>query len=111
MQPGDPSLTQALLLVCKPCSSFQTKNLPRLSDLQIQACWELVHQRSEFERRFREVEAFNAGSRFRKRGISLIPTKFGISFTAKFLNQVQPGSPHSAAGTGATVEIQVLKPM
>lgn len=31
--------------------------------------------------------AFNAGSRFRKRGLAAVPTKFGISFTTKFLNQ------------------------
>ena len=26
-------------------------------------------------------------NRWRKRGLSLVPTKFGISFTAKFMNQ------------------------
>jgi len=33
------------------------------------------------------VEAFNREHRFRKRGLCVIPTKFGISFTAKFMNQ------------------------
>ena len=32
--------------------------------------------------------AFNARSRWRKRGFAAVPTKFGISFTTKFLNQV-----------------------
>lgn len=42
---------------------------------------------SEFEARFAEAAAFNKKSRWRKRGISAVPTKFGISFTTKFLNQ------------------------
>jgi xanthine dehydrogenase molybdopterin-binding subunit B len=33
------------------------------------------------------VTAFNAAHRWRKRGITATPTKFGISFTTKFLNQ------------------------
>ncbi len=35
------------------------------------------------------ADAFNAGSRFRKRGLAAVPTKFGISFTTKFLNQAR----------------------
>ena len=35
-----------------------------------------------------EVAQFNAANRYRKRGICVIPTKFGISFTALFMNQV-----------------------
>lgn len=36
----------------------------------------------------KEIEQFNSNNRWKKRGIALIPTKFGISFTAKFMNQV-----------------------
>ena len=32
-------------------------------------------------------EAFNAKHRWRKRGVAAVPTMFGISFTAKFMNQ------------------------
>jgi len=35
-----------------------------------------------------QVDAYNSGNRWRKRGIAITPTKFGISFTTKFLNQV-----------------------
>ena len=42
---------------------------------------------SDFARRLQEVQSFNEGSRWRKRGIAMLPTKFGISFTAKFMNQ------------------------
>ena len=30
---------------------------------------------------------FNARNRWRKRGLASLPTKYGINFTAKFMNQ------------------------
>jgi xanthine dehydrogenase/oxidase len=42
---------------------------------------------SELKKRQEEVEQFNATNACRKRGISLLPTKFGIGFEAIFLNQ------------------------
>ncbi len=33
------------------------------------------------------MDAFNAAHRHRKRGLAMVPTKFGLSFTAKFMNQ------------------------
>jgi xanthine dehydrogenase large subunit len=42
---------------------------------------------SDYARRREEIEAFNAGSRWTKRGIGFQPVKFGISFTTSFLNQ------------------------
>ena len=42
---------------------------------------------SKYYARRQEVAAFNANSRYRKRGLSLVPLKFGISFTATMLNQ------------------------
>ena len=44
-------------------------------------------ERGGLEKRRAEVAAFNEKSRFRKRGLAMTPTKFGISFTTKFLNQ------------------------
>lgn len=35
-----------------------------------------------------EVDQFNANNRWKKRGVAMVPTKFGISFTTKFMNQV-----------------------
>jgi xanthine dehydrogenase large subunit len=40
-----------------------------------------------YRERRAQVEAFNAGSDLIKRGIALTPVKFGISFTATYLNQ------------------------
>ena len=42
---------------------------------------------SDYAARRAEIEAFNAKSRFMKRGIALQPVKFGISFTYSVLNQ------------------------
>lgn len=42
---------------------------------------------SDFEARRAAAAAFNGRSAHRKRGLAAIPTKFGISFTTKFLNQ------------------------
>ncbi len=48
---------------------------------------ETLEQTSEYRRRRKEIEAFNAGSPILKRGIALTPVKFGISFTLSWLNQ------------------------
>ena len=42
---------------------------------------------SDYVRRRREIEKFNAASRTHLRGIALSTVKFGIAFTSKFLNQ------------------------
>ena len=42
---------------------------------------------SEYRRRRHEISAFNQQSRFLKKGLSLTPVKFGISFTLTHLNQ------------------------
>ena len=42
---------------------------------------------SEYAKRREEIRAFNANSPILKKGLALTPVKFGISFTASFLNQ------------------------
>ena len=42
---------------------------------------------SEYAARRLEIKAFNANSPILKKGIAITPVKFGISFTASFLNQ------------------------
>ncbi len=46
-----------------------------------------LERTSDYRARRAEIAAFNAGSRFIKRGLALTPVKFGISFTLKPLNQ------------------------
>eukprot|EP00761_Pharyngomonas_kirbyi_P013987 gb/GECH01014017.1/.p1 GENE.gb/GECH01014017.1/~~gb/GECH01014017.1/.p1 ORF type:complete len:1345 (+),score=341.46 gb/GECH01014017.1/:1-4035(+) len=49
--------------------------------------WNEVKQKSRFEERKQQIEEFNQQNRWKKRGISIMPTKFGIAFGAVFLNQ------------------------
>ncbi|GMH77592.1 hypothetical protein TL16_g07465 [Triparma laevis f. inornata] len=46
-----------------------------------------VKSQSGIEERKKEVSEFNAANKWKKRGLAYIPTKFGIAFTAKFMNQ------------------------
>lgn len=42
---------------------------------------------SDYHRRLEAVRAFNAAHRWTKRGLAMMPQKFGVSFTTGFLNQ------------------------
>ncbi|KAL4238443.1 hypothetical protein ACF0H5_003151 [Mactra antiquata] len=54
---------------------------------QIQRCWDECLQQSDYNRRKKDVDIFNSENRWKKRGICVVPTKFGISYTALHLNQ------------------------
>uniref|UniRef100_A0A672MRH9 xanthine dehydrogenase n=1 Tax=Sinocyclocheilus grahami TaxID=75366 RepID=A0A672MRH9_SINGR len=54
----------------------------RLDKFTIDRCWEECMQLSDFNKRKDAVEQYNRQHRWTKRGLSIIPTKFGISFTA-----------------------------
>ncbi|KAL4623910.1 xanthine dehydrogenase/oxidase isoform X1 [Arapaima gigas] len=58
-----------------------------LEQFTIDRCWEECMTISQYNQRTKEIERFNRQHRWKKRGIAIIPTKFGISFTATFLNQ------------------------
>lgn len=49
--------------------------------------WDRVKASSSFDTRCAEVKAFNVAQRHKKRGIAVTPMKFGISFTATYMNQ------------------------
>ncbi len=48
---------------------------------------ERLEKTSDYQQRREEIAAFNASSQVLKKGISLTPAKFGISFTVQHLNQ------------------------
>ncbi len=54
-------------------------NLPRM--------WAEVHESADVAARRADVAAFNAGNRYRKRGLAVLPTLYGINFGLPFLNQ------------------------
>ncbi|KAG7008356.1 ruvB-like helicase 1 [Physcia stellaris] len=58
-----------------------------LKDWYVPLMYRQVLQESDYTQRREAVAAFNASSKWKKRGLAIIPTKFGISFTAIFLNQ------------------------
>ena len=59
----------------------------KLVDWNVPTLWEQLKRSGDLDARIKGVDEFNAKHRYRKRGIAMIPTKFGISFTAIFLNQ------------------------
>ena len=58
-----------------------------MQDCIIQKVVAELEESSNYQRRRREIRAFNKNSRFIKRGIALTPVKFGISFTKTESNQ------------------------
>ena len=50
--------------------------------------WAKAQRIASVEERRAQVAEFNKNNRWRKRGLAVTPTKFGINFTAKFMNQV-----------------------
>lgn len=58
-----------------------------LGDERIPQIWTSLLASSKLEARRAEVDLFNAKSARIKRGIAITPVKFGISFTATWLNQ------------------------
>jgi xanthine dehydrogenase molybdopterin binding subunit/xanthine dehydrogenase small subunit len=59
----------------------------RVEHNRLPAVWSAVLSSSDYAARRAEVDAFNAGSAHIKRGLAVTAVKFGISFTATFLNQ------------------------
>eukprot|EP01023_Acetabularia_acetabulum_P003690 TRINITY_DN11523_c0_g2_i1.p1 TRINITY_DN11523_c0_g2~~TRINITY_DN11523_c0_g2_i1.p1 ORF type:complete len:409 (+),score=82.78 TRINITY_DN11523_c0_g2_i1:605-1831(+) len=59
----------------------------KLVDCRIQNCWDAVVSTAQVAERQSTVQKFNLENRWRKRGISVIPTKFGIAFTLLVFNQ------------------------
>lgn len=58
-----------------------------LEDMNIKRCWDECLVKSNFYEQKRQVEEFNKQHKWRKRGVAIVPTKYGIAFGAQFLNQ------------------------
>uniref|UniRef100_A0A8D0ARC3 xanthine dehydrogenase n=1 Tax=Sander lucioperca TaxID=283035 RepID=A0A8D0ARC3_SANLU len=58
-----------------------------LDQLTLDRCWDQCLQRSGYQQRRAAADLYNRQNRWTKRGLAIVPTKFGISFTAAFLNQ------------------------
>src|SRR5699024_879240 len=53
----------------------------------IGACWDQLICESDLEAREHEIEAFNAGSDYDKRGLAITPRKFGSALNLPAFNQ------------------------
>ncbi|KAF2114641.1 Molybdopterin-binding domain of aldehyde dehydrogenase-domain-containing protein [Lophiotrema nucula] len=58
-----------------------------IRDWYVPLMYKQVQEESNYSGRREAVTEFNSKHKWNKRGLALIPTKFGISFTALFLNQ------------------------
>ncbi|CAG8678614.1 1637_t:CDS:2, partial [Scutellospora calospora] len=58
-----------------------------LTDWYLPSVYQQVKDTSEFEKRRKEIDEFNSNNKWRKRGMALVPIKFGISFPVPYLNQ------------------------
>ncbi|KAJ9292029.1 hypothetical protein DTO021C3_469 [Paecilomyces variotii] len=58
-----------------------------LKDWHVPLMYKQVMEESSYKERRKAVEEYNRTHKWSKRGLAIVPTKFGISFTALFLNQ------------------------
>ncbi|KAI0484294.1 xanthine dehydrogenase [Xylariaceae sp. FL0804] len=58
-----------------------------LQDWYVPLMYKQVLEESDYANRRKAVTEFNASHKWRKRGLAIVPTKFGISFTAIWFNQ------------------------
>jgi len=58
-----------------------------LGDNRLPMMWDTLLREAQFEERRAELQTWNAAHAHIKRGLAVTPVKFGISFTASFLNQ------------------------
>ncbi|KAI5291046.1 hypothetical protein KEM54_006563, partial [Ascosphaera aggregata] len=58
-----------------------------IGDWHVPLMYDQVMKEFDYEKKRQEVEEYNSKHKWSKKGLAIIPTKFGISFTALFLNQ------------------------
>jgi len=58
-----------------------------ITENRLERIWDELMASSEYHSRRRDIDTFNQGSTYLKRGIGFQPVKFGISFTKSILNQ------------------------
>jgi xanthine dehydrogenase/oxidase len=59
----------------------------KVEDFYVPSLWKQIYPMSEYQTRLQSVQEFNQKHQYCKRGLSIMPTKFGINFTNKFMNQ------------------------
>ncbi|XP_049327315.1 aldehyde oxidase 6 [Astyanax mexicanus] len=90
-------INDVALILNRPAEEIREKNLykePSLTHYKMEfdpenllRCWMECKEKSELDGRQLSIAQFNQQNRWKKRGISMIPIKYGIGFAEGFLNQ------------------------
>jgi xanthine dehydrogenase/oxidase len=70
-----------------PSTNMTTHFNQEIKDWYVPLMYKQVQDESSYASRRQDTTDFNAKNKWNKRGLAIVPTKFGISFTALFLNQ------------------------
>lgn len=68
-----------------------------------QRCWDQCKSKSDHDSRRAAVDRFNQQNRWKKRGMAVIPIKYGIGFSESSMNQV--GGCRYGGGAPATLNL------
>ncbi|XP_062710701.1 LOW QUALITY PROTEIN: xanthine dehydrogenase [Aedes albopictus] len=68
-------------------SGYVTHYKQQIENCNLQKCWSELIKSSDLKARRTEVDQFNQQHRWRKRGISVVPTMYAIGFDAIHMNQ------------------------
>ncbi|OAK98017.1 xanthine dehydrogenase [Phaeosphaeriaceae sp. SRC1lsM3a] len=71
----------------KPDTNMITHFNQEIKDWYVPLMYDQVQTESNYAQRREAIIAHNSSHKWNKRGLAIVPTKFGISFTALFLNQ------------------------
>ena len=58
-----------------------------LGKWNVPTMWDRLFEKMNIPERRKQFDEFNAKHKWVKRGLTIVPTKFGIAFTAKYMNQ------------------------
>ena len=61
-------------------------NMP-IEDWYVPFMWQHIQEYTNFSEQRKHIDMFNSENKWKKRGISIIPTKFPIAFSQTFMNQ------------------------
>ncbi|XP_072306445.1 aldehyde oxidase 5 [Eucyclogobius newberryi] len=64
-----------------------THHMQAFCPVDMLRCWDQCLQRAGYESRLRDIQHFNSQNRWKKRGIAVLPQKFGVGFSKGFYNQ------------------------
>ncbi|XP_060084586.1 xanthine dehydrogenase/oxidase-like [Ylistrum balloti] len=59
----------------------------KLENCMLQRCWRDCITQSKFEERSKAVSLYNSQNKFKKKGIAVMPLKFGVGYPVRHLNQ------------------------